>query len=166
RNNYMAAKINYERQRRLLMSQEDNVKLTVRQDARTLVQLAQVYELQKRNLFLNLRQKDNTLQQIVAPPGGDAGGAGGAGGGANATSQATQTINLVNAQNNVLTAQNALIVTWVGYVTQRLVFYSDLGIIPYDEWEAYYEFFNPKSVNPGGPSDNAANPGPAGAPEA
>jgi hypothetical protein len=99
--------------------------------------LGQQYDIQKVQLLLRLRQKDNSLQTIVAPPS-----AGDVSGGANAaTSQATQTLNLIQAQGGILTAQTQLITLWINYVTQRMVLIKDLGTIPYDEWEAFYEFF-------------------------
>ncbi|MBX6315761.1 MAG: TolC family protein, partial [Isosphaeraceae bacterium] len=135
RNNYQIARINYRRQQRLLMSQEDNVKFQVRQEIRNLIQFAVSYEVQKQNLFLNLRLRDNTLNQIVAPPAA-ADVAGGT-----STNQLAQTTNLVQTIPRIVQIQNQLVATWVGYQTQRLALYRDLGIMPIDEWEAYYELF-------------------------
>ncbi len=137
RNTFRVALLNYQRQRRILMSQEDSVKFQVRQEIRTLVQLTENYQITKRNLLLALRQRDQALQQIIAPP--DAGAA--AGGGAASTSQATQTLNFISAVNSILQQLNSLIGTWISYQTTRLSLYRDLGIMPYDEWEAYYELF-------------------------
>ena len=138
RNAYRTAVINYERQRRSLMSFEDNLKFTIRNEIRTLIQNGQQYEIQKRLLLLTLRQKDNSQRQINAPPGS---------GGADTSAQvASNTLSLVNAQNSILTAQTALVTTWANYTTARLVLARDLGTIPYDEWEAFYEFFPPDST--------------------
>ena len=78
-------------------------------------------------------------RQIFAPPGPGDQGAG------NVTANTQQ---LTQAQNQLLSAQNTLIQTWVNYITQRIELYSDLGIIPYDEWEAYYELFPAESTRP------------------
>jgi hypothetical protein len=124
-----------------------------------MLQQAQIFEIDKRNLFLNLRQKDNILRQILAPPtASDVGGG-------NAANQATQTINLTNAQVSILGSQNALIGDWVSYQTQRLGLYADLGIMPYDEWEAFYELFPSKPTGNGNaaPGANARPPGPGAA---
>ncbi|MEO6810772.1 MAG: hypothetical protein ABI353_16780, partial [Isosphaeraceae bacterium] len=92
RNAFQNARISYRRQQRVLQNAEDQVKLDVRLEIRGMLQQAQVFEIDKRNLFLNLRQKDNILRQILAPPTvSDVGGG-------NAANQATQTINLTNAQ--------------------------------------------------------------------
>jgi hypothetical protein len=161
RNNFQIARINYRRAQRNLMSQEDNVKLQVRTEVRGLIQSAEIYEIIKRNLFLNLRQKDNTLQQIVAPPaaGGDA-GAGAAG------NQTAQTTALISAQNGILRLQNQLIATWVSYVTGRITIFRDLGTIPYDEWEAYYELFPSAKPGAGAGGGPRADAGPARPPAA
>jgi hypothetical protein len=138
RNAYITAKIQYQRQRRQLMFQEDNIKFTVRNELRQLVQLATNYEIQKRNLFYTLRSRDNSLQSIVAPPTQGDVSASSSGG---AAQQATQTINLANFTQNVNNIQNNLVQNWVQYQRFRLALYRDLGILPFDEWEAYYEFF-------------------------
>jgi hypothetical protein len=150
RNTFRQAQINFRRQQRALQFQEDTIKFQIRQEIRNLILNVEQYEISKRNLFLTLRQKDQTLQQIVAPPQGGAAGTG--------NQQATQTLNLVNTQSSVLALQNTLILYWVTYQAQRLGLYRDLGILPYDEWEAYYEFF-PSARKPGG---NGAAPGNAG----
>jgi hypothetical protein len=157
RNNFRLALINYQRQRRVLMQQEDTVKLQVRTEARQLIQFLETYEINKTALLLALRNRDQTLQNIIAPPAEGGGGAG--------TSQATQTINFITSITQILGQQNSVVQGWVQYQTGRLAFYRDLGILPYDEWEAYYEFFpsdaarstrgTPATDNPERPSGTA-----------
>ena len=153
RNNFQQARINYRRQQRILMALEDTVKLGVRTELRQLIQLAQTYTIQKETLVINLRNKDNAVRLVFAPPS------------ANDTAGSQTTANtqaLVGAQTNILGAQNRLIATWVSYQTQRFALYRDLGIMPYDEWEAYYELF--PSATGGGADAAAGNsrPAPAG----
>jgi outer membrane protein TolC len=164
RNAFRTAIITYQRQRRSLMAFEDGVKFSVRQDVRNLLQFAENYQINKTNLIVVLRQRDQALQQIIAPPDQAAGG----GGGNVAANQATQTLNFINSITTILTVQNNLIQFWTGYETQRMNLYSDLGTMPYDEWEAYYELF-PASVRGaapvagGGGAPNAARGGNAAA---
>jgi hypothetical protein len=156
RNSYRLAQITYRRQQRVLQSLEDSIKFAVRNDVRNLVLNAKSYDIQKRRLIVNLRQKDNAVRQIFAPPGpGDTG----------ASTQVTaQTQALTQAQSTILTAQNALINFWVLYQQFRLGLYKDLGTIPYDEWEAYYELFPQAAPRPRSrPRDAATPPGPAAA---
>jgi hypothetical protein len=132
---------------------EDSLKYSIRSQIRNLVVQGETWELQKRIFFLTLRQRDNAQRQINAPPGT---------GGADTSALVTaNTLNVINAQTQLLTAQTRLITTWVAYETQRMALYRDLGIMPYDEWEAFYEFFPPESSTRG--RGAGANPGPAAA---
>lgn len=154
RNNYITSIINYERNRRSLMISEDQIKFTIRQSIRNLQFTAQNYELTKRRYVFSIRIKDETIDQILAPPAADA-AAGAGGGGSNG---ATQTINLTTAQANLLTFQNLLTTTWVAYQSLRLSLYRDLGTMPIDEWETYHELFPSKSGLTGGNSSARAEP--------
>jgi len=147
RNNYLAAQINYKRQQRALMLIEDSVKQSVRQEARSLLQTIQSWEIQQRTFLITLRLVDQSQEQILAPPTTAAGAA--AGGQA-----ATQTINLVSSQARIPQVQNQLVQTWVNYETFRLQFLRDLGLLPFDEWEAYHELFPTRS--PARPGDSPA----------
>src|SRR5262249_10080944 len=154
RNAFRTALINYQRQRRALMNQEDFIKLTIRQDIRNLHQQYLNYEISKRNLVLTIRQKDQAFEQILAPPAGAAGAA-------QVANAATQTTNLINFQNRLLALQVALGMAWQQYELQRLQLYRDLGIMPYDEWEAFHELFPTEYANR---DVAAANAGPASSP--
>lgn len=165
RNAYRLATITYNRQQRVLQDAEDNVKQQVRTEIYNLVSLAENYEIGKVNLLVTIRQRDFSVRQIISPP--DASQAG-----ANSANQATQTNNLINGINNILNIQRQLLNNWVNFQSQRIALYRDLGLIPYDEWEAYYEFFpansGPGNVAPAGgngpPVPGAANPPAAGRP--
>ena len=141
RNNFQAARIAYRRQQRALMAAEDGVKFGVRNEIRQILLQFTSYGIQKQLLEVNLRNKDNTVRQLFAPPG--------AGADAGGTQSIATVQQLTQSQQNILGAQNRLIGTWVNYQTQRLILYRDLGIIPYDEWEAYYELF-PANATAGG----------------
>jgi hypothetical protein len=133
RNAYRQGLILYRQQQRALMLLEDQTKFTVRQDVRALIQLAEQYENQKRQLVISLRQRDNSARLIFAPPGAGTG---------DASAQITaQTTTLIQGIQQTLSAQNALITNWVQYQTARLSLYRDLGILPYDEWEVFYALY-------------------------
>ena len=76
RNAFRTALINYQRQRRNLMNAEDNLKIQLRNDLRTVHSAYIDYEINKRNYELNVRLKDQAFEQIVAPPAGGATGTG------------------------------------------------------------------------------------------
>jgi hypothetical protein len=153
RNAFRTALITFQRGRRTLQSAEDNLKIQLRTDLRT-VQLAYInYEIAKRNFELNVRLKDQAFEQIIAPP------AAGGGGLAQTANAATQTTNLLNFQNAMIGAMLSLTNGWATYETQRLIVYRDIGILPYDEWEAFSELF-PAQYH--GPIIGHAPPGGAG----
>jgi hypothetical protein len=135
RNNFRTTLITYQRQRRTLMNTEDNIKVQLRNDLRLVHQWYIAYEINKRNYELNVRLKDQAFEQIVAPPAG----------GTNATAQsanaATQTTNLLTFQRTAYTSQIGLLQAYENYQQYRLIFYRDIGTLPYDEWEAFRELF-------------------------
>ncbi|MGP0065350.1 MAG: hypothetical protein ACLQGP_17330 [Isosphaeraceae bacterium] len=135
RNNFRTALINYQRARRTLMNVEDNLKIQLRADLRNVHASYIQYEINKRNYELNVRLKDQSFEQIVAPP------AGGTQSLAQSANAATQTTNLLSFQGASYRSQLALISQYEGYQTNRLIFYRDIGILPYDEWEAFSELF-------------------------
>jgi hypothetical protein len=135
RNNFRLAMINYQRERRGLMNTEDNLKVQLRTDLRAVHQQYINYEINKRNYELNVRLKDQSFEQIVAPP------AGGTQSLAQSANAATQTTNLLSFQRTAYQSQLGLIQAYESYQTQRLIFYRDIGTLPYDEWEAFRELF-------------------------
>jgi hypothetical protein len=122
------------------------------------------YEINKRNYELNVRLKDQAFEQIVAPP------AGGTTGTAQSANAATQTTNLLSFQSAAYRSQIALITGYETYQTNRLIFYRDIGTLPYDEWEAFSELFPDQYHGPifghdarrPGPADGAEAPSPPG----
>jgi K+-sensing histidine kinase KdpD len=144
RNQFRTALINYQRQRRTLQFQEDFQKLQLRNDIRSLQVTYLSYQLNKRNFVLYARQKDQAFENIVQPPQGGGGGTTATTGAGNAgtnASAAVQTQNLTQAQNSLIGLENTLVTTWYSYQGARMTLYRDLGTLPYDEWEAFYELF-------------------------
>ncbi len=135
RNAFRTALITYQRARRTLMSAEDNLKIQLRNDLRVVHQWYIAYEINKRNYELNVRLKDQAFEQIVAPP------AGGTQNLAQSANAATQTTNLLNFQRAAYGSQVGLIAAYENYQQYRLIFYRDIGTLPYDEWEAFSELF-------------------------
>jgi hypothetical protein len=141
RNALRQAEIGYRQSQRALMQQEDTIKLQVRTDIRNLIQVGEQYRITRDLLVVSLRQRDNSARLIFQPTTGT--------GGQDATQQITaNTTTLINGINQTLGAQNSLIRFWVQYQSTRLALYRDLGVMPYDEWEAYYELFPAKPTGP------------------
>jgi hypothetical protein len=153
RNTFRAALINYQRQRRTLQNVEDTLKLAIRNEIRSVQQQYLIYEINRRNFVFTIRQKDQAFENIIAPPTGAA-TAGNANG-------AVQTNNLISFQGQLLQRENTLVQQWVNYQLARLGLYRDLGILPFDEWEAFGELF-PERTSSNGASAASLVPGPAG----
>ena len=142
RNNFLSQLINYQRQRRTLQNPEDFLKFQLRQEIRQMQVIYTQFKIAERNLLLSIRIKDQSFEQIIAPPQPNVQANG-----------ATNTLNLIQAQGNVIGQENNLVTFWYNYQVQRLQVYRDLGILPYDEWEAYDEIFPPDRT--GRPADVA-----------
>jgi hypothetical protein len=142
RNTFMTNLINYQRQRRVLQNTEDFLKFQLRSEIRQMQVIYAQYKIAERNLVLSVRVKDQSFEQIVAPPQ------------PNVTANgATNTLNLIQAQGNVIGNENTLVTQWYQYQLYRLQVYRDLGILPIDEWEAFDEIFPPDRSGP--PTDVA-----------
>ena len=124
RNNYRAALISYQRQRRTLMAFEDNIINDCRADLRQLRSLAETYKVQQRSVELAYAQVDNARSTLLAPPDPTAREAAG--------SSAALTEQLLQAQNQLLQAQNALYTLWINYLNTRMNLYLDLELLPLD----------------------------------
>lgn len=122
RNNLRAALIDQERSIRSYTLAEDNVKLDVRSGWRTLERARLNYEIALNSVELNKRRVRE--QEVLADVGrGTA-------------------INLVDAQNDLTSAQNGLTNALVAHTIARLEFLRDMGILYIKEngnWEEVYE---------------------------
>ncbi|MFM8274971.1 MAG: TolC family protein [Gemmata sp.] len=150
RNNYRAALIAYQRQRRTLMAFEDNIANDVRSDLRDLRTFAQLYRLQQRVVELGYSQVDNAQLVQFAPPDPNAGNSAG--------NAAALTQQVLDAQNRLVSAQNTLFQLWVAYQTARMQFYLDLEQMTLDDRGVWCdEFFNRAETS--GRAPDAARPG-------
>jgi hypothetical protein len=140
RNNYRAALIAYQRERRTLMEAEDLVLQVVRGDLRQLRLLADNYKIQQRQVELAYLTVESALEALIAPPtvipsgagGAAGGGAGGGGGGAAGGAAAALTQQLLNAQGSLASSQNLMLTLWVNYQNARFQLYRDLELMPLD----------------------------------
>lgn len=124
RNAYRESQIAYQRARRAYMALEDLVKLQVRTEWRQLQVLRQNFETARQNLRIASVQLDSSIENFnqpasVARTGGSASG--------------QQGLNLLNALQSVLNAQNELIRIWVQYEQNRINIHRDMDIMQIDE---------------------------------
>jgi len=162
RNSFRQAIIDYQRQRRSLQSQEDALKLNLRQDIRQMQIAYFNYAISKQQLELQARLKDQAFEQLVAPPAATSGNNLAA-----TANAATQTQNLLGAQSSLIGFQGTILANWQSFQTARLTLYRDIGTLPYDEWEAFSELFPAEYRGPSlGPGTGDARPAAAAATEA
>lgn len=167
RNDYRSALIAYQQQRRQLQLQEDQILFEVRLELRQLRAIANNYErVQKRQIELAYLQVDQALQafsQPQAPPGpGDVPGlVGPTAPRPQVGDPAALTTQLLNTQNSLLNAQNDLYSTWVGFLTTRMSFYRDLGVMPIDSRGVWIDDKTHCEPSPQGPQ-RSTQPGAAG----
>ncbi|WP_437194260.1 TolC family protein [Planctomicrobium sp. SH527] len=124
RNAYRLAQINYQRQRRNYMLEEDRVKQDVRDAWRSLFVLRQNMETSRRAVRLAALQYDSAVEQSNAPVA--AGASSSRGSGVSGT-------NLQQALSTLLSSQNQMIQIWINYERNRLFIYRDMGIMEIGE---------------------------------
>jgi hypothetical protein len=97
------------------------------------------YEVQRNVLELALRDVTQRFDQLLSPP-------------PVATPALAQSVNATFLSVGVLQAQNRLyrgraefVSQWLRFKEQSLELYRELGILPYDNWEAFYRSFLPES---------------------
>jgi hypothetical protein len=133
RNRYRTALIAFQRQRRTLMATEDTIVAGVRTQIRQLRVVAENYKITQRSVELAYLQVENSRDTFIAPPTPTAPQLGtGTATGGNAGSNAALTQQLLEAQRNLVQAQNDLMTTWVNYLTTRMQLYRDLELMPLD----------------------------------
>ncbi|HJZ59973.1 MAG TPA: hypothetical protein VKE74_33835, partial [Gemmataceae bacterium] len=125
RNNYRAALISYQRQRRTVMAFEDNIANDIRADIRELRTIAELYRIQQRLIELGYAQVDNAQAILLAPPA--------PGAQSDAGSAAALTNQVLQAQQSLVNAQNTLYTIWVNYLVSRMTLYLDLELMQVDE---------------------------------
>ncbi len=125
RNNYRTSLIAYQRQRRALMSIEDDIAATTQQEIRQLREMAQDYRIIQRSVELAYLEVENALDTFYAPPAPSSGPA-------SAGNAAALTQQLLAAQSRVPSVQDQLYTFWLTYQTVRLQLYRDLELMPLD----------------------------------
>ena len=93
------------------------------------------YEIAKRNFELNVRLKDQAFEQIVAPPARGHAGPGPVGQRGDPDHQPAELPGQLDRRDARLDQRLASL------PDASLIVYRDIGILPYDEWEAFSELF-------------------------
>jgi len=118
RNAYRKAMITLERQHRKYENDTDNVKLSVRDAYRELNKAAQTYKIQMNSLKLAQKRVESNTLLLEAGR--------------------LTTRDLLDSQDDLLTAQNQLTAALVGHIVAKLNFFRDIGVLqvrPDGMWE-------------------------------
>ncbi len=125
RNTYRITQISYERARRSYMALEDSIRNTVRAQWRQLQTASLNFETTRQNLRIAALQLDSAIENFNQPAR--------VGQAATGTGQQNQGLNLINALQSVLQAQNSLIQFWTQYEQTRINIHLDMDIMQVDE---------------------------------
>jgi outer membrane protein TolC len=124
RNAYRASLIQYQVARRTFMSLSDQVEQQIRFDLRSLRQAQQSFEIARQQLIAAARQVENERILLSAPAQGQGQGGGNSG---------DTTLRTLRALDQLNSARNAVIATFVRYEQQRVQLLLDLEALQLDE---------------------------------
>lgn len=119
RNSYNQALVNYQRARRTYMVTEDLVKQQIRVSWRQLRVARQRLEIDRQTVRNSALQYDS----VVTSP------------------RQTNALNLLQALQSLLNAQNSLVNDWVSYETNRLNIFRDMGIMEVNDTGIWQDAF-------------------------
>jgi outer membrane protein TolC len=144
RNAYRASQITYQQQRRAFMAAEDDVVRAVRFDVRQCRADSLSFEIARQSLISAARNVEATRELLVVN---------------GATASPTSTLDILNALNNVLLAENSLISSWVQYEVDRIRLLLDTEALQVDERGMYRDDYVKPADQPAPGNATAAAPG-------
>jgi hypothetical protein len=104
------------------------LELRVRRRVRHLLEMRRDYADQKRVYVLAIRLRDQAFERLVNPPSGVS------------HPLLTPVVQgLVDDVTRLLATEDRLATIWASFRTERLALYRDLGVLPYDNWDAFYD---------------------------
>lgn len=122
RNNYRQTLINYQRQRRTYMAAEDGIVADIRQELRQLDTDRQNFEINRQALIASARQVEESQYKLLF---------------ADKSSSPVDAINILNALDKLLEAQNALINQWFGFERGHMRLLLDMEQLRLDDRGIY-----------------------------
>ncbi len=133
----------------------NDLALKIRHSVRDLMLTQKNYEVGRKLLGLKLREIDQWSEQLLEPP---------VGGGlrlARSVNVAAQTTHLLSAQTQFYKQKNQLVSSWLKFKEDTMTLHRELGIMPYDGWEAFHRSFLAAAAPPAaetGPLHGEAKP--------
>jgi hypothetical protein len=138
------------------------LELRIRRRIRDLSETERAYGSEKRSYELAVRLQDQAFERLLAPSAGFA------------TSRSLLLHGLIEHVTQVCDAENRLINLWTSFRAERLALYRDMGVLPYNDWNAFYTDLSagphtagavpavPRQVGPGNVQPAPAPPSPPG----
>jgi outer membrane protein TolC len=117
RNLYRMSLITYEQARRAFMALDDQIQQAIRQDLRTLELERLSFEIARQSLVAAARQVEAARDRVLIVEN---------------AADTTLTQNILNALNNLLSAKQLLISSWVSYETTRVQLLLDMEALQLD----------------------------------
>jgi len=109
----------------------------IRTVARTLIVVHKAYEVDRAQLEIATRYLDLTFDQVVSPP------AAGTSAVVQSVSTANHVTNVIGAASRLYKARSALVTQWFQVKEVELRLYRQLGTMPFDNWDAFYQSLVP-----------------------
>ena len=85
-----------------------------------------------------VRLADQSFERLCSPPDG------------NTTSRSTIVAALLEHADSLRDLADQLIALWTTFRADRLAFYRELGVLPYNDWDSFYGQF---AATPAGPQE-------------
>ena len=126
RNTYNSALIAYQRERRAYMAFEDQVKQQIRNDWRALQVNRTRLGINRVQIRASARQYDTAVLDVSDPT---------------PSAGSRNALNLLNALDSILNAQNSVVSNWFNYEISRINLFRDIGIMEVDPRGAWTDPF-------------------------
>jgi len=135
----------------------DAIELRVRRRLRHLAEIRADYAQERRSSVQAATQLEAAFEQVIAPPATPPGGG---------PARPGQTIlNLVGYERKRVENRDRLVLLWTTFRAERLAFYRDLGLFPFENWSSFYDQFTARATDlavapPAPPNEPALPPAP------
>jgi hypothetical protein len=102
------------------------LELQARRRIRHLVESRRTYEEAKRGYALAVRMKDQAFERLLAPPSDGS------------QERSTLLEQFLEQVASVSTCEDQLAELWAAFRAERLALFRDIGMLPYDDWNAFF----------------------------
>jgi hypothetical protein len=141
---FLASCVDTARSNRAVLKDDHNgaddrysVELRIRRMVRHLIMTHTNYEIARKRLELAVREVDQRIEQMVAPPLESKLGL------SQRSNAAFQTPGVMQAQTQLCHSRAEFVSLWLQFKEQSLAVYRELGYLPYENWDAFYRSFVP-----------------------